>query len=67
MTRTSIMRMLFVLHALGCFPVTYTQLAGGPGSGDMIWTTSGGVLQRQRSRLGSVRLSPAPLRGSTAQ
>lgn len=44
MTRNTVARILLVLYALGMLSVTLTQLLGGPGAGDMFWTTSGKIL-----------------------
>lgn len=44
MTRNTVARVLLILYALGMLAVTYTQLFGGPGAGDMFWTTSGKIL-----------------------
>ena len=44
MTRNTVARILLILYALGMLAVTFTQLLGGPGSGDMFWTTSGKIL-----------------------
>lgn len=52
MRRNTAARILLILYALGCFAVTFTQLFGGPGSGDMFWTTSGKILAGATFALG---------------
>ena len=52
MTRNTITRILLILYALGMLAVTYTQLFGGPGAGDMFWTTSGKILAAATFALG---------------
>ena len=52
MTRNTVARILLVLYALGMLAVTYTQLFGGPSSGDMFWTTSGKILAAATFALG---------------